>query len=129
MKFRSSRAADESHRRAWAATACGLLLALPLMTACSQQPASCAGQCGPPYQLDVRFSNAGTSKAVATKALQSCSTFPAVTRTQVVAVPPGRGSGWEGRVYTSKLGRDARTGPLLDCLNRQPGVTSAGWPS
>jgi hypothetical protein len=87
---------------------------------------SCAGQCKAPFQLDVSFRSV-VGPAAVNKALAACSALPTVVRT--AAVPPAaHQKGWNGRVFTTKLGRDAGTGPLLDCLNRQPGVESAGWP-
>jgi hypothetical protein len=104
-----------------------LLAASPLVAGCSFSSDSCAGQCKAPFQLDVIFHDVVGPTAVK-KALAACATLPTVVRT--VAVPPAvHQEGWNGRVFTSKLGRDADTAPLLDCLDRQPDVESAGWPS
>jgi hypothetical protein len=119
--------------RWWAtAAACAMLAgASALLLGCAHpehaSEVACGGQCGPPYLLDVMFTD-GTSKTVVTRALKNCAQFSPVTSTKSVKVPPGRGRGWEGRVFSLKNMHDPGTVPLVACLERQTGVTSASWP-
>ncbi len=84
----------------------------------------CAGQCGPPYELQVFF-KAGTSRQAADSVLTRCGGNRVVIRVGKL-LPLGQGQS-TAMVYTRVLGYSARTSALLKCL-RSSGVASAGWP-
>ena len=72
--------------RTWTAAAVGGLLVPALLarslvlTSCGRQQVPCAGQCAPPYHLDVIFKS-GTSLGTARKVLTSCAAHnPVVIR-------------------------------------------------
>jgi len=83
----------------------------------------CAGQCRPPYELDVMFV-AGTSIPTAEAVLQMCGHEPDVVR---VALKSQNGRVLWGVVWTRHLG-NARNEPLQTCLKSSPSVRSTGWP-
>lgn len=102
-------------------------LALAGMTSCTHAPVICAGQCAPPYELEVDF-HPGTSPAAAEKILRSCAARnPVVIRIGTLhnlSAPRG----WSRAViYTHVFGKTARTAALLRCL-RSSGRAIAAWP-
>jgi hypothetical protein len=86
---------------------------------------TCAGQCAPPYELQVDF-HPGTSLAAAEHILSLCADHdPVVIRTGKVE---DEASGWRrALIYTHVFGKTARTARLLNCL-RSSGAAEAGWP-
>jgi hypothetical protein len=117
--------------RTWTAAAAGGLLApallagSPVLASCGRQQVLCAGQCAPPYHVDVIFKS-GTSLVTARKVLTSCAAH------NPVVIRVGRlrhlGDGVnEATVYTHAFGDTARTSGLLTCL-RSSGVARLGWP-
>lgn len=115
--------------RLLASTALTTMLAavLPTASACSPSSQLCAGQCRPPFQLDVGF-RTGTSKQAAAAAMRKCQANAMVIRIgQLQHHPyPGTPGQWTAIIYTTKLGAGAR--PLLTCLHRSPAVMTAAWP-
>ncbi len=86
---------------------------------------ACAGQCRPPYQLQVLFKPGTTANAAGREARRFRQ------RPEVDRVGPARkGVGGLEVVtfYTRDLGRGPKTGGLLSCLARQPQVAGTGWP-
>lgn len=110
--------------RGWLATAM-LIVGCAVTTGCAHDRVVCAGQCQAPYELVVAF-RAGKPRAAAQAALRACATQPSVIR--VGPVTRFNTGQWQGRVYTRTLGRSTSTHPLLDCLARQRGVVTVGWP-
>lgn len=119
------------------ATASAMLLAASMLvvTGCAGQ--SCAGQCGPPFQMQVVF-RPGTTTQAAASAMTPCAANPQVVRIGHVhrfhgasgAEPPGS---LTATVYTRSLFPRTRTGRqqqghLFACLRQSPTVTSAGFP-
>jgi hypothetical protein len=105
-----------------------LLLAAVLSAGgCGQ---ACAGQCGPPYQLQVIF-RPGTPQEAAVAALRRCAGDPLVARIGNVrwfrgpGEPPGSQT---ATIYTRAMPVGARHVHLLACLRRSPSVTQASWP-
>jgi len=90
---------------------------------------SCAGQCGPPFQLQVVFRH-GTSKPAAVAAMRPCRADPLV----ISIGQPYRASGpatpgqWAAIIYTKKMLLGPGPVPLLTCLHRSPAVMTASWP-
>jgi hypothetical protein len=105
------------------------LAALGGVSSCSfaHRQVVCAGQCAPPYELEVNFQQ-GTAAAVADKILMSCADHnPVVIRIGVLQREADGLS--RAMVYTHVLGNTDRTGGLVKCL-RTSGVTQGvGWPS
>jgi hypothetical protein len=103
------------------------LAALPClaMTSCSSVPTECGGQCTAPYELDVAF-RPSTTKPVAQQTIARCANSPTVVR--VAALQRATTGQWQGRIYTTKLGRSAATQALLTCLDGQQAVVGAAWP-
>jgi hypothetical protein len=96
---------------------------------CAQQR-PCAGQCGPPFQLQVIF-RAGTSPRAATAALNRCAGNPLVVRVGRVESRPSAGAAARLRqatVYTHAITRRTASHQLVTCLLRSPAVLSAGYP-
>ena len=116
--------------RLLASTALTTVLAavLPAASACSPSSPVCAGQCRPPFQLDVGF-RAGTSKQAAAAAMRKCQASPLVIRIGQLRHPyPGTPGQWTAIIYTTKMPSGARHIPLLTCLHRSPAVMTAVWP-
>ena len=111
----------------WPRVACvALVLAVPAaVSSCSiGQAQRCAGQCGPPFKLDVVFRH-GTSVSLAGVALRRCARQATVV---TVGVPYRSADGLlHATVGTREVG-GARTRPLLSCLARSPPVLQAVWP-
>jgi len=115
--------------RHWRLTGVCILAAPVLMsvTSCgsSTSATTCAGQCAPPYQLQVEFRD-GTTHATAQKVLTSCAGHDPV----VIRVGTLRDLG-DARstvtIYTHVFGNTAQTSGLLKCL-RSSGVAMAAWP-
>jgi hypothetical protein len=113
-----------------ASTATAIVLApmLLALSACSPGPLICAGQCGPPFQLQVVFQQ-GISKRAAITAMSTCRTDPVIIRIgQPHRVSPSSPTQWNATIYTKKIGR-AATHSLLACLRHSPAVLNAAWPS
>jgi hypothetical protein len=86
---------------------------------------ACAGQCAPPYVLQVDF-HPGTTPAAAQRLLTRCAARnPAVIRVGSLRELGGGLS--RAMIYTRVLGPAARTSELLRCL-RSTGTASAAWP-
>lgn len=101
--------------------------ALMSVTSCgsSSIATACAGQCAPPYELQVDF-RPGTTHAAAQKVLTSCGGHNRV----VIRVGTLRDRGDAGStatIYTHVFGNTAHTSGLLKCL-RSSGVATAAWP-
>ena len=109
-------------RRRWGSIVGAVPVAL-LLSGCTSS-VICAGQCRPPYQMNVTFV-AGTSVPTARAVLQSCGHEPGVIRVGALTTQNGRVL-W-GVVWTHDLG-DAKNMPLLTCLKSSPAVKSTGWP-
>jgi hypothetical protein len=84
-----------------AVPAIGVMVAPLLAVAACSASLPCAGQCGPPFQLQVTF-RAGTSRP-----------GPAFLRAVV---------------YTRSMTRQKANQQLLACLHRSASVRSAGYP-
>lgn len=114
--------------RANTVAAAVLLLAAVISAAgCGQ---ACAGQCGPPYQLQVVF-RAGTPREAAAAVLRRCASDPLVARIGNVRWfrGPGESPGsLTATVYTRSMPIGTQHVPLLECLHRSPSVTQASWP-
>lgn len=114
--------------RLLASTALTTVLAavLPAAAACSAGPQICAGQCRPPFRLQVGF-RAGISKQAATAAMRKCQANPLVIRIGQPQRPsPGATGQWTAIIYTKKMGTSQT--PLLTCLHRSSVVMTAVWP-
>lgn len=111
--------------------ACRALMSLALgaaalgLAGCSASPGACAGQCRPPYQLQVLF-RATTSARTAQAVLARCAASPAVIR--VGKLWRDGGSQPAATVFTRDFGKSAKTSALLSCLSASPAVVSAAWP-
>ena len=102
-------------------------LALAGVASCTRAPVNCAGQCAPPYELEVDF-HPGTSPAAARQILQSCAGHnPVVIRIGTLRDQSGP-PGWSrALIYTRVFGKTARTAGLLKCLTSS-GRAIAAWP-
>jgi hypothetical protein len=95
-------------------------------TSTSTSANACAGQCAPPYELQVDF-DAGTTHAIAQKVLTSCAGHnPVVIRVGTLR-DLGGDVGSTAIIYTHVFGYTAQTTGLLKCL-RSSGVATASWP-
>jgi hypothetical protein len=104
------------------------MLAPVLLAASGCGTRSCAGQCGPPFQLQVVFRQ-GTSKQAAVAAMRTCRADPLVIRIGRPYRPPSATPGrWTAVIYTKKMQLGASHIPLLTCLHRSPAVMQASWP-
>lgn len=107
--------------------ACALTLSgLAGITGCAHSYRTCAGQCGPPYQLEVNFPSA-TSAAVAQNILTSCADHnPAVVSVGKLRKRPGD---WHTAVvYTHVMSMKGRTGRLINCLRASGKTAGVSWP-
>lgn len=101
------------------------LSALVGINGCGSAPIACAGQCAPPYELQVDF-HPGTTHNTAQKLLASCADHdPVVIRAGKLRDLGGGIS--QAMIYTHVLGDTSRTTRLLKCL-RSSGIATAGWP-
>ena len=106
------------------------VLAAPVLmsvTSCGSgtSATACAGQCAPPYELQVDF-RTGTTHAAAQEVLTSCAGHdPVVIRVGTLRDLGDAGS--MATIYTHVFGNTAQTSGLLKCL-RSSGVAMAGWP-
>jgi hypothetical protein len=114
--------------RVLASTTAAMVLAPILLAAAGCSTKSCAGQCGPPFQLQVVFRQ-GTSRQAAIAAMRKCQADPLVVR---IGRPYRSGSGtsgqWAAVIYTKKMLFGPAHIPLLTCLHRSPAVVQASWP-
>ena len=109
-----------------------LLAPVLLLTAaaCGTSVQACAGQCRPPFQLQVIF-RPGTAKQTAAAAMRKCQADPLVIR---IGQPhrrpdsPAAPGQWTAIIYTRKMLFGPKPVPLLTCLHHSPAVTSASWP-
>ena len=112
----------------WLTGMCVLAVpALMSVTSCgsSTGATACAGQCVPPYELQVNF-HAGTTHATAHKVLTSCADNNPV----VIKVGTLRDLGDVGStaiIYTHVFGNTEQTSGLLQRL-RSSGAATAAWP-
>ncbi len=98
-------------------------LALAVLPGCASPPVVCAGQCAPPYELQVSF-KAGTPPATVRSVLARCAAHdPVVIRVGQVQARPGELI--VVMVYTRSM-RTVRTSALVGCL--QSAGAGAGWP-
>jgi hypothetical protein len=106
-----------------------VVLAAVLLTASGCSVKSCAGQCGPPFQLQVVFRD-GTSKQAAIAAMRKCQADPLVIRIgqSYRSHSPGTPGQWTAIIYTTKMPITAQHIPLLTCLHHSPAVMTASWP-
>ncbi len=110
------------------AVAAAAVMLAPVLTASGCSTQSCAGQCGPPFQLQVVFRH-GTSQRAATAAMRRCQTDPLVIRIgRPHRLRPGAPGQWTAVIFTKKMEFGPANIPLLTCLRRSPAVTSASWP-
>jgi hypothetical protein len=115
-----------------AVPAIGVVVA-PLLLAVAACSASlpCAGQCGPPFQLQVTF-RAGTSRPAAAAAMNECAGSSLVERIGRPSAVRRPGRGWPALlravVYTRSMTRQKANQQLLACLHRSASVRSAGYP-
>lgn len=87
---------------------------------------ACAGQCAPPYELEVIFT-ARTSHAAAERVIASCAEGnSAVIRIQVRYFPNGIA---RAMIYTRVFAGAKRADQLHKCLRSSGAVATAGWPS
>jgi|SRR5215472_14698169 len=95
--------------------------------ACSHASQICAGQCGPPFQLQVEFKRSIAEQA-AVATLRACQASPMVIRIgQLHWVTPGGAPGrWTAIIYTKKWSFSA-THVLQSCLRHSPAVLTAGF--
>ena len=100
-------------------------IALTSATSCTSVPKICAGQCAPPYELQIDF-HSGTSAAIAEEILRMCADHnPVVIRVGALKDLP---TGWtRALMYTRAFGSTARTAGLLKCL-RASDRAYASWP-
>jgi hypothetical protein len=114
--------------RMLAVASAAVMLAPVLLTASGCSTQSCAGQCGPPFHLQVVFRH-GTSQQAAIAAMRRCQADPLVIR---IGRPhrsrPGAPGRWTAIIFTKKIEFGPTNVPLLTCLHRSPAVTSASWP-
>jgi hypothetical protein len=104
------------------------MLAPVLLAASGCSTRSCAGQCGPPFQLQVDFRQ-GTSKQAAIAAMRKCQANPLVIRIGQPYRPRSATRGqWTAVIYTKKIPLAASHIPLLTCLHHSPAVMHASWP-
>jgi len=114
--------------RVLASTTAAMVLAPALLAASGCSTKSCAGQCGPPFQLQVLFRQ-GTSNQVATAAMRRCQANPIVIRIGRPYRPrSGTPGQWTAVIYTKKMPIGSTHVPLLTCLRRSPAVMQASWP-
>jgi hypothetical protein len=105
-----------------------MMLAPVLLAASGCSTRSCAGQCRPPFQLQVDFRQ-GTSKQAAVAAMRKCQANPLVIRIGQPYRPRSATPGqWTAVIYTKKIPLGASHIPLLTCLHRSPAVMQASWP-
>jgi hypothetical protein len=116
-------------RRMLASIIAATVLAPALLTASGCNVKSCAGQCGPPFQLQVDF-QPGAAKQDAIAAMRKCQGNPLVIR---IGQPyrshsPGTPAQWTAIIYTKKMPTGSAPVPLLTCLRHSPTVATASWP-
>ena len=108
--------------------AAAVILAPLLLTASGCSTQSCAGQCGPPFQLQVVFRH-GTSQQAAIAAMRRCQADPLVIRIGRPRQPrPGAPGQPTAVIFTKKMEFGPANTPLLTCLRGSPAITSASWP-
>lgn len=81
------------------------------LAACGQSTEPCAGQCGPPFQLQVTF-RSGISAQAAAAAMSNCASKPFVVRIGSVTRAPGSPAPLTATVYTEAM-RGHQTDRLL----------------
>jgi hypothetical protein len=110
---------------ALAAVLAPLLLAA---TSCTVESPACAGQCGPPFQLDVTFRH-GTSRHAGLAAMQGCQANPLVIKISMPR-PPRHDTleQWNAIIYTRSMAGGATERRLLRCLHESRWVLYAAWP-
>lgn len=105
--------------------------AVACLAGCGSGARPCAGQCGPPFQLQVVFRH-GTSPRAGRAVLQACAAGnPQVERIGPVQLSPLPGGGRaepHATVYTRSLGEGAASRRLEACLQSAPAVLGDGYP-
>ena len=117
---------DRHGRLGVALASAAFLMLLAACTTRASAPHACAGQCQPPYVLDVLFQTT-TAVSTAQAVLDGCAANKTVIRVEAVR-SPNVGERPEGHIYTRDIGEKPATTPLLECLRRQPEVSAAAWP-
>jgi hypothetical protein len=92
------------------------------LAACGQSTGACAGQCEPPYQLQVTF-RTGTSAQAAAGAMSNCASKPFVVRLGRLQSSP---ASLTAMVYTEAM-HGHQSDHLLACLRQSPSVLSVGY--
>ena len=106
----------------WCAVAA---LSLIGVTSCASATVTCAGQCAPPYELEVSF-HPGTTHATAEKVLRACADHNPVVIS--IGKLQNQASGWSrALIYTHVFGKTTQTAGLLKCL-KSSGLAFAAWP-
>jgi hypothetical protein len=95
------------------------------LASCARAPEACAGQCAPPYELQVGF-QPGTRAAQAESVLKACADGnPVVIRIGALQV---HGEQSQALIYTHAFGNSKRTDGLIDCLRASDLTEGVGWP-
>jgi hypothetical protein len=127
------------YSRLLTAVAAALALATPLLAVTSCGAQTCAGQCGPPFQLQVVF-RPGTSTPAAVAAMDRCADNPQVVRIghrlsrfQGSPNPMEPAGSRTATIYTRLLltytrSQQRQQQRLLACLHQSPLVGSEGFP-
>jgi hypothetical protein len=92
------------------------------LAACGQSTGACAGQCAPPFQLQVTF-RSGTSAQAAAAAMNNCASKPFVVR---IGRLQNSTASLNAMVYTEAM-HGHQNDHLLACLRRSPSVIQAGY--
>jgi hypothetical protein len=97
---------------------------------CAVSPA-CAGQCGPPFRLQVDF-RPGASPQAASAAMNRCAASPLVERIGRLRTIRHPGTGMPSQlraiIYTPTMNRLTANHELTACLLRSSAVQSAAYP-
>jgi len=108
------------------------IVAAPLLvgaTGCST-PRICAGQCGPPFQLQVTFHTV-IGKQAASAIMRNCanSIVERIGPVRTVRYPGDSPPVWlAATIYTTSMARRAENDALITCLRRSHAVIGAGYP-
>src|SRR3954452_13005137 len=106
------------------APACLVPLAAVVSCSSSSAPAACAGQCKPPYRLEVFF-RPGVTDADARRVVDQCASGSTIYLRQQVTTRAGR---VRITVFTREMAFTGAPRELQDCLRSSPKVVGAGWP-
>jgi hypothetical protein len=105
----------------------GIAMAAIGMSSCgAHRNLACAGQCAPPYELEVNFAQ-GTTHAAAEQILTSCAGHdPVVIR--VGALRQEADGLSRAMVFTHDLGNTDRTAGLVNWVRTSGLTRGVGWP-